>query len=118
LRQLTFGDTNQFVPRWSRDGKWVYFSSGATRPVQISKISPQGGTPVQVTRNGGFAAMESPDGKWLYYTKNQALDTSLWKVALTGGEEIQVLPSVRINNVDLVPEGIYFRGGPYHAYVP
>ena len=56
--------------------------------------------------------MEPPDGKWLYYTKNQALDTSLWKVALTGGEEVQVLPSVHINNVDFVPEGIYFREGP------
>jgi len=112
LRQLTFGDSNQFVPMWSRDGEWIYFSSSVTQPVQIWKLSPQGGTPVQVTRNGGFASFESRDGKWLYYTKSQAPDTSLWKVAVTGGEEIQVLPSVHISSVDLVPDGIYFREGP------
>ena len=112
LRQLTFGDSNQFVPMWSKDGKWIYFSSSITQPVQIWKISPQGGAPVQATWNGGFAAFESPDGKWLYYTKSQAPDASFWKVAVTGGEEVQVLSSVRISSVDLVPDGIYFREGP------
>jgi Tol biopolymer transport system component len=111
LRQITFGDSNELMPRWSRNGEWIYFSSSATKPVQIWKISPQGGTPVQVTSNGGFASLESPDGQWLYYTKNEAADTSLWKVATGGGEEVQVLPSVHFHNFDVTSDGIYFLEG-------
>jgi eukaryotic-like serine/threonine-protein kinase len=108
LRQLTFGDSNELMPRWSRDGAWIYYSSNATEPVQVWKVPSQGGAPVQVTRNGGFASLESLDGKWLYYTKNQAADTSLWKRPLAGGEELQVLPSVQLHNFDVVNDGLYF----------
>ena len=112
LRQLTPGDANYFFPRWSNDGEWIYFSSNRTGMSQIWKLpSKGGGQPVQVTRDGGFAALESRDGKSLYYTKIQATDSSLWKLSFDSHEEVQVLPSIRMHNFDLVEDGIYFEDG-------
>jgi eukaryotic-like serine/threonine-protein kinase len=108
LRQVTSGDANHFFPSWSRDGRWIYFSSNTSGSTQLWKIPREGGTQVQLTRGGGFAALESTDGKWLYYTKTEATDTSLWKLPLAGGEEVQVIPSVHLHNFDIVSDGIYF----------
>lgn len=111
LRQLTPGDANYFFPRWSTDGKWIYCSSTRTGTGQIWKFPSQGGEPVQVTRTGGFAALESRDGRSLYYTKMQAIDSSLWKLSFDTHEEFQVLPSVLMHNFDVVDDGIYFEDG-------
>ena len=47
------------------------------------------GEPVQITRQGGFEAFESPDGKLLYYTR--LVETpGVWQVPVDGGDEIQV----------------------------
>ena len=70
-----------------------------------------GGKEIQVTRNGGETALESPDGKSIYYTKEYP-SLGLWKMPLSGGEESQVLPSVLGSDFSLVKEGIYFIPGP------
>jgi Tol biopolymer transport system component len=112
LRQLTPGDANYFFPRWSRDGEWIYCSSNRTGTSQIWKFpSKGGGQPLQVTRDGGFAALESRDGKSLYYTKIQATDSSLWKLSFDTREEVQVLPSILMHNFDVVDDGIYYEDG-------
>ena len=90
-RRLTNEPSIEFVPSWSRDGKWVYFASDRSGQEQVWKLPTSGGQAVQVTRNGGFAALESPDGKFVYYAKNEEVPTSLWKVPVDGGEEIGVL---------------------------
>src|SRR2546422_4241172 len=38
------------VPTWSRDGKWIYFSSNRTGSWQIWKVPSVGGSAIQVTR--------------------------------------------------------------------
>ena len=68
-----------------------------------------GGTPVQVTQQGGAAACESADGEVLYYAKDFRMPTSLWKVPTGGGAETQVLDSLSYSsNFVVVEEGIYF----------
>jgi len=109
LRQVTSDDANHFFPGWSKDGRWIYFSSNSGGSTQLWKTPREGGTPVQLTRGGGFASRESADGKWLYYTKTEAPDTSLWKLPLAGGQETQVVPSVHFHSFDVVSEGVYFR---------
>ncbi|HVH85701.1 MAG TPA: hypothetical protein VM912_03200, partial [Terriglobales bacterium] len=111
LRQLTPGDFNYFFPRWSRDGLWIYCASSRTGSNQIWKFPVQGGSPVQVTRNGGYRALESLNGKWLYYTKTEAGDSSLWRLSFSTNEETEVLPSIRIHSFDAVENGIYFIDG-------
>jgi Tol biopolymer transport system component/DNA-binding winged helix-turn-helix (wHTH) protein len=75
------------VPSWSRDGKWIYFGSTRGGDDQVWKVPAVGGPPVQVTHQGGHAALESPDGKILYYAKNPMADPEIWQVPVDGGPE-------------------------------
>ena len=47
-----------------------------------------GGSPVQITHHGGFAAFESTDGRFLYYAKGLTVP-GLWRVPTNGGEEVE-----------------------------
>jgi Tol biopolymer transport system component len=77
-------------PNWSRDGKWIYFySDRGSGSFQLWKMQVNGGTPVQVTKNGGVFAAESADGRFLYYSKFES--PGIWRMPLNGGEEIRVL---------------------------
>ena len=62
---------------------------------------------MQVTRKGGFVAMESPDGNFLYYTKTDNV-SGLWKMPVAGGEEAHVLEGVAARAFAVVKDGIYF----------
>ena len=109
--RLTTGSTDDAIPNWSRDGNWVYFASKRSGRFEVWKAPAGGGEAIQVTRNGGWAAFESPDGKSLYYTKGEG-STGLWKMLVSGGEETQVLPSVDERAFSLVNDGIYFIPEP------
>ncbi len=108
LRQITSGDNNHFFPGWSGDGQWIYFSSNRGGTTQIWKVPTQGGTPVQITHNGGFASRESTDGQSLYFTRSDASDGPLWQLKLSSGEETQLLRLVHLYNFDPVDNGLYF----------
>jgi Tol biopolymer transport system component len=58
---------------------------------------------VQVTRNGGSGAKESPDGKFLYYVKGGAL----WRMPVKGGEEMRVVEGAS-SSYAVTNTGIYF----------
>lgn len=75
-------------PSWSRDGKWIYFGANHGDERQVWKVSAAGGTPVQVTRHGGHAALESLDGKYVYYSKTYTAEPEIWRVPVEGGDEV------------------------------
>jgi Tol biopolymer transport system component/DNA-binding winged helix-turn-helix (wHTH) protein len=106
----TFRGSDNGAPSWSRDGQWIYFYSDHEKgPFQLWKVPLQGGTPVQVTRNGGVYAMESNDGRFLYYAKYE--EPGIWRMPLAGGEEVRILehPETRLwFNWGLSRNGIYF----------
>lgn len=81
-------------PSWSRDGKFIYFASPRSGAEQVWKVPAQGGTPVQVTQQGGYAAQESADGKFLYYSKTGFADPAIWQVPVRGGVETPLAPAV------------------------
>ena len=108
MTRFTTNTSEDFFPRWSRDGAWIYFASNRTGANQLWKQPSRSGPAIQVTRNGRFAASESPDGKWLYYTRTLAEDSSLWRMPLGGGDEQLVLPSVIFQNFAVVDDGVYF----------
>jgi WD40 repeat protein len=97
---------------WSHDGRWIYFSSNRSGTFQIWKMPSEGGKASQVTKGGGFYAVESFDGKMLYYDKpgHQSHDTGpIWKVPCEGGNETPVVErEVNYELWVLRPEGIYF----------
>jgi len=74
-------------PSFSHDGKWIYFSSNRSGPLEIWKVPAGGGVATQLTHNSGFEPFESPDGKLVYYLTEQGL----WSVPVDGGEAKQVL---------------------------
>jgi len=89
-RQITTDSNNEAAPNYSRDGRWLYFTSDrGGGSWNIWKMPAQGGPASQVTRNGGFLASESPDGQYLYYAKYDA--PGLWRVPLSGGSEEKVI---------------------------
>jgi hypothetical protein len=85
----------------------------------VWKVLAEGGTAVQVTKQGGFTAFESADGKHLYYSKISA-GPGVWRVPVDGGEESLVLDQPGAGGWGtwaLVDDGIYFinsksKGGP------
>jgi Tol biopolymer transport system component len=119
LTPLTTDSAADVIPRWSRDGNWIYFASNRTGRMEVWKVPAGGGKEIQVTRNGGETALESPDGKSIYYTKGsyaavRDASAGLWKMPLNGGEESQVLKSVvAMDGFFLVKEGIYFIPGTF-----
>jgi Tol biopolymer transport system component/DNA-binding winged helix-turn-helix (wHTH) protein len=97
------------VPNWSRDGKWIYFSSNrGNEPNQIWKVPDAGGTPIQLTRNGGVSPIEGADG-FVYYSKSFRSD-EIWKIPRGGGDETLVIKAAGLDSWSwaLGPAGIYF----------
>lgn len=89
FRRLTAVSEGGSAPSWSRDGRSIYFASTRSGSLNVWKMAVSGGPGVQITRNGGFEAFESPDGKYLYYLKGRAMP-GLWRVPVNGGDEFPV----------------------------
>ncbi len=112
---MTSSPAADYIPSWSRDGKWIYFASNRSGEYQVWKVPADGGEAVRVTRKGGFEALESPDSQWVYYTKGDGATSGLWRMPRNGGEETQVLESVDKQAFAIVSEGIYFIPRPDSA---
>lgn len=115
VTQLTFGDANDIIPRWSIDDQTVFFRSNRGGRWQIWKVSAHGGDPQRITNDDGIVQQQSPDGRWLYYTR--AGEPGLWRVALGGGAETRVLPQPTAGYwgyFQVTPKGIYFLDHDTH----
>jgi Tol biopolymer transport system component len=107
-QRLTMDPANDGNPSWSHDGQWIYFDSARTRAQQVWKMPANGGEAVQVTKDGGYAPLESPDGKFLYYTK-ALFSGSLWRIPVEGGEASKVLDGLTFyENLAIADGGLYF----------
>lgn len=85
LKRLTFDDSNDQLDSWSRDGRWIYFSS-TSRDVagmnDIFRVSPAGGTPMQVTADrytNEFFSAPSPDGKTIAFAARGISSQQWWR---------------------------------------
>ena len=121
VRQLINDRSDDAVPSWSHDGRWIYFASNRSGSWQVWKRTVDGGQPVPVTNNGGFAALESPDGKSVYYTKFSA--KGIWQVPVDGGQESEVVdepPGDYWGYFAIGRDGLYFVGdtGTSGKHVP
>jgi len=77
-------------------------------------------SPAQVTKKGGFAAIESPDGKLIYYAKNRDVPGPLWRMPVEGGEELPVPRFTRLvpwGQWAVLDRGIYFVKAESHSAI-
>jgi Tol biopolymer transport system component len=108
-RQITRDEGDQFIPTWSRDGQWIYYSwaQGAVR--DIWRTPAAGGAKQRITSDGvGFAGEESPDGKSLLYVPVPKDQSLLLAVPLTGGAAHQVLACVDGTAFAVGAESLYY----------
>ena len=124
------GRNDAVVPNWSHDGRWIYYASNAGGHWDLWKTLADGSqSPVQVTKNGGFAPFESSDGRTLYYAKwnesglfsmpaNGGPETlvtgellrSLWRYWSLSDKGIYLLrPGRKANSTDIVPMLSFFN---------
>jgi Tol biopolymer transport system component len=94
-------------PRWSPDGKWVYFNLFHEGVGNIWKTPREKCDPVPVTHGGGFTAQESPDSKYIYYSKGAP--PGLWRMALRDGKEERIAENLSYwTSFDVTEHGVYF----------
>jgi Tol biopolymer transport system component/DNA-binding winged helix-turn-helix (wHTH) protein len=98
-----------FVPRWSRDGRSMYFTSNRSGEWQIWKIDLASGQKTRITDQGGISAFESYDGSTLYYAKREC--GGIFRRPLSGGPEVRVTDRLHVRHwgaFAVTENGIYF----------
>src|SRR2546421_2395547 len=74
LRRITYDDILDQLDAWSRDGRWLYFSS-TSRDIagmnDLFRVSAEGGTPMQVSADrytNEYFSAPAPDGSSVAFT--------------------------------------------------
>ncbi|MEN3329128.1 MAG: tricorn protease [Acidobacteriota bacterium] len=85
LTRLTFDDGLDQLDGWSRDGRWIYFSS-TSRDIgglnDLYRVSVNGGTPMPVSADrytNEFFCAPSPDGKTLAFSARGIASGQWWR---------------------------------------
>jgi Tol biopolymer transport system component len=84
LKRLTFNDGMEQLDAWSRDGRWIYFSTGAYdvgRKNDLYRVSADGGTPMPVSADrftNEFQAAPAPDGSTVAFAARGVSDQQWW----------------------------------------
>ena len=98
------------MPRWSHDGRSVYFIAQRNAARSLWKKPIDGGAPVHVADGVVTDAIESHDGSRLYYSK---ATPGLWEASASGADErlIPELADVVHSRYFYIGEkGVYFVG--------
>jgi Tol biopolymer transport system component len=106
LRQVTRGPTDAIVPSYSRDGRFIYFSSNRRGRSEIFRVAGSGGREEQVTSAGGIQPFESRDGQTLYYLRDRSGRSPVLARPTRGGEERTILSCASLFNYAVASKGI------------
>jgi tricorn protease len=85
LARLTYSDRPDVLDGWSRDGKWIYFTSAVNDVAgqgDIFRVSSGGGTPLEVSHErylGEFESAPSPDGQTIALMANGLSFAQWWR---------------------------------------
>ena len=101
--RLTQTEAHALVPRWSRDGRWIYYTSNQTGQWEVWRRSVASSTngPEQVTVGGAVAAQESSTASTLYFVRPDT--TGIWAMPLdTTHLPLRTSPRRRVLTADSV----------------
>jgi tricorn protease len=85
LRRLTFDDAPEMLDAWSRDGRWIYFSSSSHDIAgmnDIYRVPVDGGTPMPVSADryvNEYFAAPAPDGARMAFTARGIPSSQWWR---------------------------------------
>jgi len=96
LKRLTFDDALDQLDGWSRDGRWIYFSS-TSRDIgglnDLFRVSANGGTPMQVSADrytNEFFGAPSPDGTTVAFSARGIASGQWWRKGHSHIDEAEV----------------------------
>ena len=96
LRRVTFDDFNDQLDGWSRDGRWLYFSS-TSRDIagmnDLFRVSPEGGTPMAVSSErytNEFFSQSSPDNSSIAFTARGISSAQWWRKGRSHIDESEI----------------------------
>jgi len=109
-RRLTDDPATDMLPRWSRDGRTIYFASERGGNWQLYTTSPRGGSAQRLRANGHreWQVEPSPDGRRIAYLSNQNGPEQLWVMDLDTKAERMVVAHGRktiFGNPSWSPDG-------------
>jgi tricorn protease len=97
LDRVTFDDVSDQLDAWSRDGKWLYFSSGSqdvNGMNDIFRVSATGGTPMAVSADRFtqeyWSAPSPADANTLAFTGTGRTSTDWWRKGHSHIDESQI----------------------------
>jgi len=85
LMRLTYSDRPDALDGWSRDGKWIYFTSALNDVAgqgDIFRVSSNGGTPLEVSHErylNEFESAPSPDGQTIVLMAKGLSSAQWWR---------------------------------------
>ncbi|HEX6042846.1 MAG TPA: S41 family peptidase [Pyrinomonadaceae bacterium] len=96
LKRLTFDDGFDQLDGWSRDGRWIYFSS-VSRDIgglnDLFRVSVNGGTPMQVSADrytNEFFSAPSPDGTTIAFSARGIASGQWWRKGHSHIDEAEI----------------------------
>jgi Tol biopolymer transport system component/C-terminal processing protease CtpA/Prc len=96
LKRLTFDDGLEQLDGWSRDGRWIYFSSTSYDIGGLNdlyRVSANGGTPMPVSADrytNEFFCAPSPDGKTLAFSARDIASGQWWRKGRSHIDESEI----------------------------
>jgi len=96
LKRLTFDDGLDQLDAWSRDGRWLYYSSTSRDIAGMSDIyhvSVDGGTPMPVSADryaSEYWAAPAPDGSALAFTARGTASSQWWRKGRSHLDECEI----------------------------
>jgi dipeptidyl aminopeptidase/acylaminoacyl peptidase len=107
-RKLTQHPADENVPRWSRDGRWIYFTSERDGLPGIWRVPADGGAEESLARTGvWFGVEESIDGQTLFF-KREPGPSPLVAHPLAGGPDRVLVDCIRGNPGFAVADGALY----------
>jgi Tol biopolymer transport system component len=119
--RFTFGPSSSVSPIWSRDGKWVAYSTLEHGHMNVYRKSSSGIGQAELLLEGSDKSLQSwpsdfsPDGKFLLYAAGDLVGASqLWQLPLSADDR---KPKALLPNTFVMSEGRYSPDGRWIAYV-
>ncbi|MBL8230356.1 MAG: serine/threonine-protein kinase [Bryobacterales bacterium] len=95
-------------PSYSRDGRWLYFTSFRTGAPELWRMPVEGGAATQITAQGVHFGVEAADGRSLYAVSKENGKDRLFEMSVAGGAMRKISPVALRPMLAVVADGLYF----------